>query len=178
MKMDFMTSGMFWGVVVILFGLSMLINAIFHVDIPFFRILFGLIVIYWGFCLITGNSCKWRTGRGTAVFTESTVAANETDREFSVVFGKNTVDLTTLKLADKNTRVETNTVFGDTILIVDPSIPTRIMVSTAFAHATLPNGNENSFGEMQYTTKEYKEGANSLHIEANVVFGNLRVVNK
>jgi hypothetical protein len=178
MKMDFLTQGLFWGVVVILFGISILLKAMFHIDIPFFRILFGLVVIYWGVCMLTGWHGHHYSGGSRAIFTESTVSANESNKEFSVVFGKNTVDLTSLQPSDKFMRVESNTVFGDTLLIIDPAVPAKIKVSTAFAHASVPNGNETSFGELVYTTKDYKEGANSLIIEANVVFGNLKIVNK
>ena len=177
MKMGFMVSGLFWGVVVVLFGVSILLRAVFHIDLPFFRVLFGLIVIYWGVCLLTNhNGCS--SGSVKTVFTESKVAANGSDREFAVIFGRNTVDLSGISVKDKTVRVKSATVFGETVLVIDPSVPARINISSAFASATAPNGNSVALGEMSYTTKDYKEGMNCLNIEADAVFGSLRIVNK
>ena len=60
--MGFLSSGIFWGTIVVIFGISMLLKAVFHIDLPVFRILLGLIVIYFGLRLITGwHGCSAET---------------------------------------------------------------------------------------------------------------------
>lgn len=39
--MPFLFSGLFWGVMLVLFGASMILRAIFNLDIPIFRIVFA-----------------------------------------------------------------------------------------------------------------------------------------
>ena len=35
--MRFLSSGIFWGFIVILFGVGILLKSVFHVNIPFFK---------------------------------------------------------------------------------------------------------------------------------------------
>mgnify|MGYP003990967287 FL=1 len=53
--MPFLFSGLFWGVMLVLFGASMILRAVFNLDIPIFRIIFALVIIYFGVKLLLGR---------------------------------------------------------------------------------------------------------------------------
>ena len=176
MRMGFLSSGIFWGAVVIIVGVSMLIKAVFNIDIPVLRVLFGLIVIWFGISLMTGwHGCKTAN---TVVFSECEVSAKDIKGDYSVVFGKGTLDLSGVDIKEKSVNAKIDTVFGDTYIIIDPHMPVKVQVDSAFASAIMPDKNMVSFGTMNYTSPAYKEGANCLYIKADVVFGSLRIVNK
>ena len=46
--MCFLFGGVFWGIVLVLLGLSIIVRIVFNIHFPFFRILFALIIIYFG----------------------------------------------------------------------------------------------------------------------------------
>ena len=45
MKMGFLFSGVFWGGVLVLLGISIIIKVVFHIDIPVFRVVVALVLI-------------------------------------------------------------------------------------------------------------------------------------
>jgi hypothetical protein len=42
----------FWGVLITFFGVSLLLKALFKIDIQFFSLFFGMLLVYWGLTLI------------------------------------------------------------------------------------------------------------------------------
>jgi len=176
--MDFIFSSVFWGIVVVLFGLSIIAKAVFHLNIPVFSILLGIFFIYLGISFITGWKIHGSAGAKT-VFAEAEVSASPgEDNDYSVVFGRSVVDLSGLKVTDKVVKVKSDTVFGETVILVDPGTPLVLMVDAAFAGASAPDGSVISFGEKTYTTKAYKEGSPHIKVKADVVFGSLKIEEK
>jgi hypothetical protein len=45
-------SELLWGALITLLGLSLVLKAIFKIDIQFFSIIFGGFLIYWGLTII------------------------------------------------------------------------------------------------------------------------------
>ncbi len=56
MKMGFLASGVFWGSVIILFGISIILNSVFGISIPVFKIVLALILIYFGISILAGKA--------------------------------------------------------------------------------------------------------------------------
>ncbi len=56
--MEFNMSAMFWGLLLIAFGITLILETILKIDIPFFKILFALALIYWGLSILLGTSIK------------------------------------------------------------------------------------------------------------------------
>jgi hypothetical protein len=52
MTTNFLSSGAFWGVVIVLVGVGLILREVFHIQFPFLRLLFGLLLIYWGVKII------------------------------------------------------------------------------------------------------------------------------
>ncbi len=177
MKMCFIFSGFFWGVVLIVIGILIILKVFLRVDFPIFRILFSLLLIYIGIRVLIGG---WRlkTIRNSVIFGESTIRVTKLAKEYNVIFGKGVIDLSQVELATEPTKVEINTVFGRGEVMINPELPTIIEVNSAFAEATTPDRNRTHFGKYTYRTEKYREGEACLRLEADVVFGSLEFFEK
>ncbi len=176
--MSFLFSGIFWGLVVVLLGLLIIINAIFGTRIPIFPILFGLFLIWLGIRVITGPS-HHKTPQ-SAIFEEKTIITDSTSGKYDVVFGKGVIDLTGYKVEEGVKRIEINTIFGSSEIKIDPTMPVKIRASSAFGSARMPDKSMVGFGENTYRTDTLKQTdtKNYLLIDLHVVFGSAEVYGK
>lgn len=172
--MGFLLSGLFWGVIVVLIGLSIIINATTGLKIPLFRIILGLLVLYLGCTILFGATFRGK-GKRTTAFDSRQVKVTELDREYNVLFGRSVVDLTGTELKPGPNRVEVNTVFGAGVIRLDSKTPARVKVSAAFAGARLPDGSSISFGEHTWRSANWNEDSTRLEVEASAVFSGLEV---
>jgi len=168
----FFTSGLFWGVLLILLGLSVILNILLGIHIPIFRIFFALMLIYFGCRLLIGRSF---CGRHHAWEPGSAAAVNP-GNENNVVFGKRIIDLTGVSLANEAVNKKIDTAFGSTTIKIDPKMPVIINVSSVFGGAHMPDDNVIAFGKYTYRSESFKDKSNALVVEANVVFGELNIV--
>jgi len=171
--MCFFTSGVFWGSLLVLWGVSMILNAVFHVNIPFFRIAFALIVIWFGVRLLLGGRC-WKTGH-SAVFTGAEYKPDKVQGEYSAVFGNLAVDLSGARLEGEVTRSEVNTVFGSGQVKLGSKYPVRIRASSAFGNVKLPDGRTIAFGDAKWENRTAKSGEKVLELKVNAVFGQVEI---
>jgi hypothetical protein len=171
--------GLFIGVLIILFGLSIIINVVFHVHIPVFKILVGIFLIYIGLRIIFGSwftipMGHWRSHDG--MFGNRTYRGlSMGTNEYNTVFGKSLVDLRGIELKDKVTRIEVNAVFGGAEVILDKNVPVRIKMQTAFGGVQLPENVAGAFGSAYYQSSNFDENKNYLLIEGSSVFGGIVV---
>lgn len=177
---------MFWGVVIILIGLSVLLGAVFGINLPILKILFGLFLVYLGIKVIFG-AFSWnfnfqnekRSTDHEAVFSKSQFQYpnSKNAKEYVTVFGSSQLDLTMAgDLSGQS--LETVTVFGESEIVVKKGTPLRIESNTVFAKSELPGKNISAFGQFFYTTPGLKEGDPAMALKVTVVFGSLKVVEK
>ena len=171
--MNFLFSGLFWGIIVIIIGISIILNSIFHLDIPIFKIVASLFFIYLGISIITNSSINKSDTKST-IFAESETQKPQ-GNEYNTIFGSSKIDLSDLKLKDSFT---SNTIFGSTIIYIDSKKPINIVASSAFGEIKMPNSNSVNFGEITYTTDTYNEKNNSINIKTSVVFGSVEIKEK
>jgi hypothetical protein len=181
MKMGFLFNQVFWGVLLILMGIAVIIKVVFQVNIPLGRLFFAFILIYVGLWFLLGGKFGWQSQihGNTVVFNESQVNITQPSaEEYNVIFGKGIMDLTGVILNKEGvTRLKVNTIFGSGVLKLNPDIPTKIVFDSPFASVQLPDGNNITFGSnYSYTTKSYQENQGYLLIKADVVFGSLEVL--
>ncbi|GIL16955.1 MAG: hypothetical protein BroJett040_07060 [Oligoflexia bacterium] len=179
---------MFWGVAFIVLGLIMILNYVFGFHLPIIKILFGVLLVYWGISIIF-DSGHWgfsvhgkkRQTETEAVFAHSTFKFNIENSEFpqkyDVVFGEGNLDLTDIDLKP-NSRLEFNTVFGETQVFVKAKTPLRVLTKTVFGKASLPEQNINAFGEFTYASPGLKKEDPAIEIIANTVFGSFSIKEK
>ncbi len=175
--MGFLFSGIFWGSILILLGLSVIVRIVFNIHIPLVRVVFALILIYFGVRVLVGGSWCRNCGNNasTVVFSDVKTELSKDSTQYNVVFGKGVIKLDDSSFTDKNKKVRVNTVFGAAEIHVSPSFPAIIRVSSAFSGARMPDGNVISFGEYVYKTKAFTDPAKALHVDATVVFGSLEI---
>ena len=175
--MPFLFGGLFWGVMLVLFGVSMILRAVFNLDIPIFRIIFALIIIYFGIKLLVGRQA-FKSEKNFSMFRSSTVTMKESGGEYDVIFGQSNIDLTNIDISESSKKVSVDVVFGSANLLIDPNVPMKLKVSTVFADCKLPNRNINFFGDSNYKTPAFVEGENYLLLNIDVVFGSVTITEK
>ena len=175
-NMSFISTGIFWGVVIILFGLSILLREVFHVHIPFVKILFGVILVYLGVRMIAGG--LWRKTNNTAVFGDAAMQYDDRHDDYDIIFGSGTIDLFKMETPAQNKKVEVSVVFGNGTLIINDSIPMKIEMNSVFGSSVLEDKRINAFGKTYNKTSAYKEGQPYVMLETNVVFGRLTIQSK
>lgn len=174
--MDFLFSGVFWGIVIMLIGLSVILKVVFHVNIPVFGIVFGLVIVYFGISIIMhsfGVKGKWHKGTET-VFNEATVN-DPGEKEYSTVFGKLNIDLSNVDISQGTVRKEINVVFAGAVIKIPKDRPVKIVANAAFAGIRLPDGGAAAFGTYVYKSPSFEEGKNALVLEVNTVFGGTEI---
>ena len=177
MKTMCLFSGFFWGVILIVIGILIIIRVFLKVNIPFIRILFSLLLIYIGVRILMGGF-RLKSAGNTVVFSESRIEVTELSNEYNIIFGKGDIDLSKASPEDKGRRVKINTIFGRGEVKINPEMPVKIEIDCAFAEAKTPDGNQTFLGKYIYKTEKYSDDVNYLFIEADVVFGSLEIFNK
>jgi predicted membrane protein len=177
---------MWVGMFFVLLGISIILKVLFKIDFPMFRILFAIFLIYLGVRLLTGFS-NWdfrtRISKGdkeSVVFGSGKMNWDSKDpkhNEFSTVFGSSTVDLTQAQLAADGIeqKVDINSVFAETTVLLSPKVPVRVRMNSAFAEARMPDGNMVAFGTLHYSTHA-SDIKPVLQVNAHAVFGSMRFV--
>jgi hypothetical protein len=176
MKMVSLFDGIFWGIVLIVLGVWLLVRRSVPVHIPVIRIIIAALFVYIGVrVLIWGPSIR---EKNTAVFSQTQMVYGGADREneYNVVFGTGDVDLTGARVSERSVGAQVNVIFGSGVLRIDPAVPVRIHMSAAFGSVHAPNGRSVAFGDTVYTTPAFREGAPALEVKAAAVFGSLRIV--
>jgi hypothetical protein len=169
--------GLFIGILIILLGLGIIINVIFHIHIPIFKVLFGLVLIFLGLKIIFGNwisVSSYHEKSGNVIFQERTYRGLSGDsKEYNAVFGKAVIDLRDIQLKEKVTRIKISAVFGGAEVILSESTPVRIKADAVFGGVQLPENTSGAFGTSTYQSKNFDENQNYLVIEGTSVFGGI-----
>jgi len=170
--------GIFFGIIIILVGISILIKVIFKIDFPIFKILFGLFLIYLGAKFIFGSFgfSNFRSSGDDAIFNEVTIDGKINEkREYNAVFGKATIDLRDIELTEKVTKIEVNAVFGGCVIRLNEQTPVKINADAIFGGVDLPEGGAGGFGSSNYESDNFDEARNYLVIQASAVFGGIEI---
>jgi len=172
--MGFLESGVFWGSLLVLWGLSIIVQTVFHIHIPFFRIAFALIVIWIGLKILTGGRPSWHN-RHSIMFSDATFPATPIQNRYEIVFGEGTIDLTAAEPGKTPSPVTVNVVFGSATVKVDPKKAVRIRATTSLGNINLPEGRTSAVGATSWESKAAKGRSDVLEFRLNAVFGNIEV---
>lgn len=170
--------GLFWGIILIIIGISLIIKVVFKIDFPVMKVLIAFFFIYLGIKILAGNVgfAKIKSGPNDVIFSESTfVHETSLPAEQNVVFGRAVFDLRNFKESSLPTDIHINTVFGNSEILIRKSMPVIIKVDAAFAGATLPNGNSNVLGSANYKSDNFDETKPHLTIRTDAVFSALKI---
>lgn len=171
-----MASGLFWGIIVILIGLSILLKGI-GLTLPLFKIIIGGLLIYLGLKFIFGGWPHNKfMGKNTndVFFAEAYFSPGNMDNnEYNIIFGKGVFDLRGIDLTAGTKEIKIHTVFGRVEMLLDKNMPFRIISDVVFGGVNMPNGNSAAFGTIGYSSDNFNAEANFVDIKADVVFGGI-----
>lgn len=175
-----MGSSIFWGLILIAIGLIYIINIVFNIDLPIFKIVIAFVFIYIGIRILVGSDHKIFGGHRTkndVVFGESNFYSTKSGNDYNVVFGKGTFDFRNIELQPEGpTKIKIDAVFGGAQIFLKRETPVKVIIDAAFAGAQMPNGNSAAFGSTVYTSDNLDETKPYLEIKADVVFGGLKII--
>ena len=168
----------FWGGLIVLFGLSIIINAVFKINFPFFKVFVALIIIYFGFKILFGSfgfNLNENSTENSTVFGSNKISVEqiESDMEYNSVFGSQSIDFRTSNTIADEAEIEINAVFGSIKVHLPDNVTIKLKASSAFGSVKTPSGEMVSFGD---TKKTFSKGANpnkTIYLEANAVFGSV-----
>lgn len=173
-----MGAGLFWGILLILIGLGIVIRVVFNIDFPLIKFIIAFFFIFIGIKILIGNYNFWQgeVDEDTTIFSESKVhGLEENFKEYNVIFGSSIIDLRDVDLTKSSKEIKINTIFGSSVIKLDENTPVRIKADAAFASAKLPNGNTAAFGTGRYENENFKKDTNHIYIKGDVVFGSLEI---
>lgn len=161
MKMGYL----FWPVILICLGILLLLRAILPFNIPIFKIIIGLLLIWWGVQIIFGGTSWFRAPRFNWNSNRSPiVSANGTNTRYENIFSSNSYDLSDMTQGD----VKVSNVFGQ--LRVRLPHDCIVYYSAAFGQIILPERQSIGFGNGE---QRYGEGGPRIEIEC--VFGQVEL---
>jgi predicted membrane protein len=172
-----MGSALFWGLLLIVLGLSLVFKIVFNVDFPLFRIFIAFLLIFLGIKFLVGSfgNIHVNSSDNDVIFGEKNYRHFDERKEYNVIFGKATYDFRDIELQNERKKINISTVFGGTEVKLRKDMPVKIAVESAFGGANLPNGNSAVFGSTYYESPGLDKSKPYLYIKADVVFGGLDV---
>lgn len=173
MRFNNLLGGTFLGVLLILVGIAALLRS-FNIDIPFGRIIIGLLIIYVGVAILVGGGIFIPEDNVTIFSNTNIKVIDNIENEYTILFGSGTIDLTDINLENLNNQIEINTIFGATEVLLASDKPIRMEVSSVFGKATIPTGNSVSFGDLSYNNVT-DEDEKFINLKAAAVFGGTNI---
>jgi hypothetical protein len=169
-----MSNDLFWGIVLIVIGLSIILK--FAFDISIVRIVLSVAFILIGIKILIGKPVIRHNGsENQVIFGERNYSSSPVHgAEYNTVFGKGVYDFREIKdLPERRTKVKFNTIFASSEIILPPDLPVRIKSDAVFGTAAMPNGNTVSFGSINFENRAENVDTSMLVIDVSVVFGSM-----
>lgn len=172
MKMS-LFHGLFWGIALIILGAGLIGRYYFHFQFPWLRIFIAFTFIYAGLWFLLWPRFA-QQGSTMVIFSEGKMRYDPSQQDYLVLFGSAVVDLTDA-VPERIEKLKLTCIFGEMKVKLNPDANFVIKSSSAFGEYTGPDGNSMSFGERRYSPLGYDFTKPSLHIEASVVFGSMKI---
>lgn len=173
--MRFLSSGVFWGAMIILFGFGILLKAIFHINIPFFKILLGIIIICFGISIILeGLSIK----KNTSFFGTYNFNSELVQNEYNIIFStRGNIDFSNINFSNYNGKeIKINSIFASTLVYIDKDMEVNIKASSAFGLVSMPNGDSVTFGNIERVFGS--NASKRINLNVNLAFGEVKIMYK
>lgn len=169
---SFLFSKLFWGLVIILVGISFIAQGVFKIHFPVGKVVIALVLIYLGVRMLLGG---FGMKQNATVFGDSSITVEHlADAKYDVVFGSQRIDLSQALNDGESHTVEVNVVFGEAKITIPSNVPVKIKSSSVFGSVRTPRTNT-SFGQDEYTAGG-ASGTGNLLLKVNAVFGSAHVM--
>jgi hypothetical protein len=167
------------GIILLCIGISLAIELLFGVSLPILRVLLvaGLIVV--GVRLIQQARMRHdkRAATGEAWLADRQFApegALDRDARYDIAFGRGLVDLTHIPEPSSDVTVSVHTLFGTSVVRVDPSVPYDVEGHAALGEVRMPDKSATAMGSLSY--RGTADHPPRLHLRVDAVFGACRIV--
>lgn len=176
-----MNFAVFFGVLVVLAGVSVLLGALFHIHFPLVRTAFALLLVFFGVRILVGawgpRSAELASA-GSAVMSDLHFAPTQAAPSFKydVIFGRGVIDLTRLPKPERPMLVEVNAIFGSALVTIDPAWSIVVEGSSAFGEVRMPDQSMTAFGTARYRPRGQERDAALVQVRCNAVFGSCQIV--
>ena len=172
--MNFLVSRLFWGGILICWGLVLILEKTLQINIPFTRFILAFLLIYGGVYLITRQNKVKKINFNNKFYRDSEYVFDKTNKEYNIIFGSSIIDLSKTTLTDKPIKI--NTIFGSSDVYISETESYEINVNTFFGETILPNKKESNFGSTHYSIGNNE--SNKISIEVNTIFGSSHIILK
>lgn len=163
-----------FGLLLVIAGILFILKNTLNINIPITRIVFGVLIILFGLNVLFGGSIA--RGEKELIFSSGTLVYEQNKHDYTIIFGSGVVDLSNITSENYTGPIEVSTIFGSTVLKVNPDVPMNIEINTVFGSTKTPENEINFFGDSSYTTGGNGSETLPLRIETNTVFGELKIV--
>jgi predicted membrane protein len=161
MRMDFFFGNIFWGIMIILFGVSIFLRG-FNINLPLMKVFFAIVIIMFGVRMLVGGGKPRVHNRSYSSNRNSTVFYSSGSQEYTMVFASGEIDLSDIQPDAKD--MEITVVFGSATVILPSDLKFDIKPTAVLGSIVLPNA-----GKFTGSNK----GEKNIGIEATSVFGRL-----
>lgn len=161
----------FWGTLLIILGSIWLLDNVFDLDIPVFRILISLALILLGIAVIQGRPASKISGNQTA-FGEAIHTFRQDDKAHSVLFGEASIDLSHIK--GDGVPIELRCTFGEMRVKLGVGQKVKINGEVTFGSIQMPDGQSQSFGRKEYASSMAEGQEPALEVNVQCIFGSVR----
>ncbi len=172
--MDFFFGNIFWGIMIILFGTSMILRG-FNINLPLMKVFFAIIIIMFGVRMLIGGG-KPRIHHSKHNFSKgNSVLYSRDNQEYTMVFASGDIDLSELKPDAKD--MEVTVVFGSANVILPSDLRFDIQTTAVLGGIILPKTGHYGISE-NVTSLNPDSTATPIRIEATSVFGRIEFMTK
>jgi predicted membrane protein len=194
-------SGMFWGVILILFGILFILDNFYIIDFgDFIATYWPLILVAIGIKILLDHqrqkkdTDEFDTGEAVNTFgepsnvdgiSESNVfgdinlnITSDTFRGGSVsnIFGDIKLDISKATIPEGVTKIFVNGVFGDVTIVTPKDIPIRMSGSCVAGDIGVRGYKKDGiFTKLEHTEETYDTGKSKLSISVSIIFGSVTV---
>lgn len=167
--MDFFFGNIFWGVMIILFGVSIFLKG-FNINLPLMKVFFAIVIIMFGVRMLIGGGKPKVRYSSHRYKKANTVVYSRDNQEYTMVFASGDIDLSDLKADSKN--LEITVVFGSANVILPSDLRFDIQTTAVLGGIVLPQTGHYGISENRTAINPDSTTA-SIGIEATAVFGRM-----
>jgi len=158
---------------IILWGFSILLSAIFKINIPLGRIFIGLLLVLFGINIIFFNTpfCIFTKG----IFSPNVVITK--NDHIDIAFNNTIIDFSKFTDEEKSKLRKINAVFSNLDIILDDN-EYSIDIESGFSSIITPSSSF-TFGQSRYVSKSDRENKNRYSFKISAAFSRVNInVNK
>ncbi len=171
MKASLFDGNIFWGSLIIILGLSMILKA-YGITFPILRLFFGGLLIYIGVYILSHrDSFSSRYSWGDAKYKYSKISS--TKEKYSVAFCKKEIDLSYLRPQEPMI-IEVSVFCSNLTIKTHPHVPVETIIDAFCSQVNTPQTSFSTFASHQYAN-ESSHSSPLITLRINAACSNVEI---